>query len=638
MWGEPLELWLCHIALGVSSILLAGVLAMRLVRQPALRRFIGNATFVACAVLGLASVIPGLPRWPLLPVPNRSVFDLGVLRGDPAGPTAQAVKPGIAGTLAPGTGATAVPISWRHVILMGYLGGASLMALRLLLGLGLTFRVVRHSSMPSDHVGRLWKRLQGDSVARLRVAEQLSQPVVAGTLRMTVLLPPALCEPSHADELEAALLHELAHARARDTRMVLLAGLLRVGLYVHPLYWLVWRDLRLSQEMLADAWAARRLGSAAGYAERLVHLAQRPLPFAARLLPVLQAIRRRSEFYQRMDFLLRRGDSIHMLLSRRTALVVSCAVTLLTVLGAVVTFGHSRSPAADQHALDATILAQRNGVTFLLGQQERSGGWLTQTGPGVTALTLQALLQSGQSLDSPPVRRALDYIQSTRHADGGFYVEGQPTYNTAIVISALAQLPGNPYRQQVEEGRQFLASLQKPVTAGTFYAAITKPPAMRDPLLSMAGQVPTHDSQDLVIRSPGDRTDEAFLTNRRQLTYAQFKSLLYAGLTREDPRVRALLLEAKADFTLQTNPLYGQPHGQFYYYYILSKTLRASGTDVFADTAGTSHNWRTELTTRLVALQSPNGSWINEQSDYWLENNPVLVTTYCVLALQEARP
>jgi squalene-hopene/tetraprenyl-beta-curcumene cyclase len=521
---------------------------------------------------------------------------------------------------------------------MAYLFGASLMALRLFGGLWLMHRLIRHSHVPPDQIRRLWKRLHPEGIVRLRVANRLGQPVVAGFGRLTVLIPQTLCDTSRADELEAVLLHELAHARARDTHILLLAGLLRIGLYVHPLYWLVWRDLRLSQEMLADAWAARRIGSAAGYAERLIRLAQGPLPLVARLLPVLQAIRRRSEFYQRMDFLLRRGDSIHIFLSRRTAVIGSCAVTLVTLFGAVVTFGHPRLPETTPSALDSALHAQHAGIAFLLQQQEHSGGWLTQTGPGVTALTLRALLQNGQPLDSAPVRRALDYIQSTRRLDGGFYVDGQPTYNTAIVISTLAQIPGNRYQQQVDQGRAFLATLQKSTTPGSFYAVAAKPPIASEFQFARTDPKPAADSKEITIHSPGDRTDDAFLTRRNQLTYAQFKSLLYAGLTPDDPRVRALLLEARTDFSLHSNPLYGQPHGQFYYYFVLSKTLHASGQDALIDAAGTCHNWRSELATRLVALQSSDGSWINTQSDYWLENNPVLVTTYCVLTLQEARP
>jgi squalene-hopene/tetraprenyl-beta-curcumene cyclase len=635
MWGEPLELWLCHLALSITGVLLVGILAMRLARQPALRRFLGKAAFTACAVLLLASAIPGLPRLPLLPRPHSAIFDLGVLRGDPISPTGKISNPGPTNAPTPSTLPT-TSLSWLQCLLMAYLFGASLMALRLFGGLWLMHRLIHHSHVPPDRIRGLWKRLHPEGIVRLRVANRLGQPVVAGFGRLTVLIPQALCETSRADELEAVLLHELAHARARDTHILLVAGLLRIGLYVHPLYWLVWRDLRLSQEMLADAWAARRIGSAAGYAERLVRLAQGPLPLVARLLPVLQAIRRRSEFYQRMDFLLRHGESIHIFLSRRTTVVVSCLVALLTVFGAVVTFGHPRLPETNKSSLNSALHAQHAGIAYLLQQQEDSGGWLTQTGPGVTALTLRALLQNGQPLDSAPVRRALDYIQSTHRQDGGFYVDGQPSYNTAIVLSTLAQIPGDRYRHQIDQGRAFLATLQRPTTTGGFYATTAKPLAI--PEFALPEPKPVTDSKKITIRSPGDRTDDAFLTRRNQLTYAQFKSLLYAGLTPDDPRVRAMLFEAQADFSLRSNPLYGQPHGQFYYYYVLSKTLRASGQDTLIDAAGTCHNWRSEIAARLIALQSSDGSWINDQSDYWLENNPVLVTTYCVLSLEELCP
>jgi squalene-hopene/tetraprenyl-beta-curcumene cyclase len=43
-------------------------------------------------------------------------------------------------------------------------------------------------------------------------------------------------------------------------------------------------------------------------------------------------------------------------------------------------------------------------------------------------------------------------------------------------------------------------------------------------------------------------------------------------------------------------------------------------------------NWRDELTKKLLSLQKPDGSWSNE-TGRWMEKDPVLVTSYVVLAL-----
>ena len=47
------------------------------------------------------------------------------------------------------------------------------------------------------------------------------------------------------------------------------------------------------------------------------------------------------------------------------------------------------------------------------------------------------------------------------------------------------------------------------------------------------------------------------------------------------------------------------------------------------------HDWRAELISKLASLQKPDGSWVGEKK--WMEDNPVLVTAYSVIALEEAK-
>jgi squalene-hopene/tetraprenyl-beta-curcumene cyclase len=45
-------------------------------------------------------------------------------------------------------------------------------------------------------------------------------------------------------------------------------------------------------------------------------------------------------------------------------------------------------------------------------------------------------------------------------------------------------------------------------------------------------------------------------------------------------------------------------------------------------------DWKTDLTKRLLNLQSPDGSWVNSNGRWW-EKDPVLVTAYSILALEQ---
>jgi squalene-hopene/tetraprenyl-beta-curcumene cyclase len=72
----------------------------------------------------------------------------------------------------------------------------------------------------------------------------------------------------------------------------------------------------------------------------------------------------------------------------------------------------------------------------------------------------------------------------------------------------------------------------------------------------------------------------------------------------------------------------------YYYYHTLARTLRAYGEPTIQDAAGQSHDWRVELIDKVASLQKPDGSWAGERK--WMEDNPVLTTSYVLLALEEA--
>jgi hypothetical protein len=67
------------------------------------------------------------------------------------------------------------------------------------------------------------------------------------------------------------------------------------------------------------------------------------------------------------------------------------------------------------------------GAQYLLAAQEKSGGWMTKAGPGITALVLQALVQEPTvGPEHPAVRRGIAWVLAQRQPDGGIYRAGGP--------------------------------------------------------------------------------------------------------------------------------------------------------------------------------------------------------------------
>ena len=133
-----------------------------------------------------------------------------------------------------------------------------------------------------------------------------------------------------------------------------------------------------------------------------------------------------------------------------------------------------------------------------------------------------------------------------------------------------------------------------------------------------------------------ERDGSEVLTTYGSMTYAGLRSLIFADLKKDDPRVQAAMRWIRGSYTLDVNPGLNNEQGLFYYYHTFASCLNAYGEDTITDAKGTAHAWRDEFDAKVASLQKPDGSFINGK-DRWMESNPVLVTSYVVLGLQSAR-
>lgn len=126
------------------------------------------------------------------------------------------------------------------------------------------------------------------------------------------------------------------------------------------------------------------------------------------------------------------------------------------------------------------------------------------------------------------------------------------------------------------------------------------------------------------------------LRSYASMTYAGLKSMIHAGLTPDDPRVKAAYTYITKNYSLDENPGLGQ-RGLYYYYQTFARALAMVGKPTLVDASGKSHDWRAELTAALAARQGKDGSWVNP-ADRFMEGDPNLVTAYGLLSLDYARP
>ena len=130
----------------------------------------------------------------------------------------------------------------------------------------------------------------------------------------------------------------------------------------------------------------------------------------------------------------------------------------------------------------------------------------------------------------------------------------------------------------------------------------------------------------------GPPDDGGGLRSYASMTYAGLKSMIYAGLAKDDPRVKAALSFITRHYTLDENPGLGQL-GLYYYYHTFGKAMAALGEDSFTDTSGKAHAWRRELFEALKSRQHENGSWSNDTDRQFGERDPDLATAFALLTL-----
>ncbi len=110
--------------------------------------------------------------------------------------------------------------------------------------------------------------------------------------------------------------------------------------------------------------------------------------------------------------------------------------------------------------------------------------------------------------------------------------------------------------------------------------------------------------------------------------------MIFAGVGKDDVRVKAVKSFLKKNYTVASNPGMGDT-GLYYYQQTMAKALSAVGEEMFESADGPK-DWKTDLVKQLEKTQRADGSWVNE-AVRWMEGDPNLVTGYALLTLSHLK-
>lgn len=135
--------------------------------------------------------------------------------------------------------------------------GFALFAFRLTGGFYLVHRLKRNSKIPLDDywvskVRSMCKELGIKLSVELRQSTKLTSPIVMGYLKPIVIFPIGLLQGLPTDQVEAILLHELAHIKRYDYLINVFVSLLQVVFFYHPAYWWLQSQLDSEREYSCD--------------------------------------------------------------------------------------------------------------------------------------------------------------------------------------------------------------------------------------------------------------------------------------------------------------------------------------------------------------------------------------------------
>jgi squalene-hopene/tetraprenyl-beta-curcumene cyclase len=349
--------------------------------------------------------------------------------------------------------------------------------------------------------------------------------------------------------------------------------------------------------------------------------------------------------------------------------------------------------AADASFKNEVQMAIDRGLAWLKQDQNTNGYWSSPDLPALTAMSLMCFKgdPAGKYAKDEPafIKNGYKFLLSEAKADGGIYHTNYATYNTALGMMALLAANRTEYEPTIRKARQFLVGLQNdfgepgqvdtPLDGGIGYGSRYKHSDMGNTLYALEAiyysrhlvvdknsgekdlnyaaaisflqncqNLPEVNKQAWVSDDPKDKgyypghsmaggvtnaaTGKVSLRSYGSISYGGMLSYVYASLKKDDPRVKAVFDWLRGNYTLQENPGMG-PEGLFFYYHTMTKALTVAEIGELNLSDGKTIAWRRELAMKLLNLQKRDGSWTND-SNRWMEKDPVLVTGYALLALE----
>ncbi|SEW53544.1 M56 family metallopeptidase [Chitinophaga arvensicola] len=135
-----------------------------------------------------------------------------------------------------------------------------------------TTRIEPMGAAWEKHLDKLAAQLQIPRKVKLLISRHVQVPVMLGFLKPLILLPVAMVNNLSEAQLEAVLLHELAHIKRNDYLLNIFQSIVETILFFNPFIWLISKIIRMEREHCCDDLVIASTVQPLQYAHALVAL------------------------------------------------------------------------------------------------------------------------------------------------------------------------------------------------------------------------------------------------------------------------------------------------------------------------------------------------------------------------------
>lgn len=377
--------------------------------------------------------------------------------------------------------------------------------------------------------------------------------------------------------------------------------------------------------------------------------------------------------------------------SRRTIALTFAIVATLVASPLLVWAPPARAQDATPPAPAVTPQQVRDavmkGLAWLATQQAPDGSWATTD--GMAGLALIAYEAAGFDYTNSTVQRGLGYVRSFYNDTSGKAFNSFFFYEQAISLMALLASGDPQDAARVPRMQSYLTSLQytdpgklnastqvwlggmqgsggsPDLSTGQFYVLALQACMLQRPEIAVPSGFwdgilrYTMNCQNWPAVNPlpwahntshGSYNDGGFVYNHYRgrtslgdkamesygsITAAGLYLYLMAGHGYQFPETAAARLWGDDEYSMQVNPRMGG-RGIYYYMWTLARAMAMSPQDLVVDGAGKVRDWRSDIAAHHLAVQRADGGWPGNNVSGWREEEPVLATIYSILALETA--